>query len=704
MPENRLQNLHAFKLAVLQQREDDRRSKDEIDHLKYLFRIINHSSPTRIIATLRQEGIYLNKEEAELLYNSARRKEFSYRNERELARRLRDELFFSEQKIVDFMSPLGLQSPLVRKNVRTVLEVEREGVNAKLQNLVRAYRRGMSVEEQRRLQAQIKRYILREKRYRPSSTIKTAGGREIPVSSATFDQFIDHYQRGIFDLVEQMSPEMGIANQEVWKREYDKKIRNYVYAFGLLQSGGVNNIDWETADRLARIVKTERKKVEILLGMLTGNQVSLRDFKNYAASVPVRILLDDLRIELLSEVPGPVAYAINKAARIAADEVLDARRGRNRSFFKYAYEVGLSTAIDYPLSTVSQSLQERFYKYITEQTLNAPASQLRESQNWRRYYYDPYIKRYRAAFSTGQSYAAVLLEINKKQDESAYLQALFGTKNINGLTTEQQERWGRILEFADEYKAQLQGRKEGTFAGEPNEVRQSFVKYLTQEERARINPGIPIEDPRTGEPFFAGRFIRAEMLISDEDTLTYNRLMVALRQEELMEAGRLDIVQNLNTVADFEFGVAQKLKKYHILSYLLGAGINPTDLTQRDYNRLERDLRTQYRYLRDLSYDLIQGNKLTESRFLARIAQYGVTTGLSYFQGQFSAHIRKFFAPGRWQKRKLNGTENCSGCVDKAAEGWLPIGKVTPLGQGTPCRSNCDCEMLYSDSLSPPDT
>ena len=46
------------------------------------------------------------------------------------------------------------------------------------------------------------------------------------------------------------------------------------------------------------------------------------------------------------------------------------------------------------------------------------------------------------------------------------------------------------------------------------------------------------------------------------------------------------------------------------------------------------------------------------------------------------------------ERRFLGGAEHCDDCLALAAEGWVEVGTLPPIGQGTVCGNYCRCTLV----------
>lgn len=153
------------------------------------------------------------------------------------------------------------------------------------------------------------------------------------------------------------------------------------------------------------------------------------------------------------------------------------------------------------------------------------------------------------------------------------------------------------------------------------------------------------------------------------------------------------------SVGTWETAIAKELKEAHILAFSVGKG-GTKNLSARDYGLLGVRLKSEYRYLRQFSTDILDG-KLTPAQIRARIAKYQSSLYASFEQGRLESHIASGF---RWERNIRTAKESCQSCIDRSARGWVPIGTMPGVGIATLCKMNDRCFREFSDSMVKPAT
>ena len=508
-------------------------------------------------------------------------------------------------------------------------------------------------------------------------------GLNVKVRDMSFDRFLRLKQQEIMDLTTQY--QNGLLSESVWKSELKRLFQHEIYLYGIIQQGGIRNIDWERMDKLAWHLKSEMRRLNGFVQFISGSPEHKTDLLNYVLSIPIKIILDDINLSLLSQIPyESLAAVLNSQFREIGSEALAYLRGKNSDYFDYLARLPAELSLNLASKTATNWLQGQVNSYIF--SLEDSARRLRASKDWLRYTWDPILQRYIARAPIGISPRQMLTML--RDNPTRFMVIMYGKTNEEDLTLQQHQQLAQFRSLLQEY---IDANRLGLTDLAGSKVAE-FEKLITQEQLERINPGINRIDPNTGQRFFIGKFYKANQLLSDEDTITFNRLLLLERKLDLERSGKYGLAAQLQSISEWELATVKRLKKYHILSYALGSGLNPTQFKQRDYNRLIETLTTQYQYLRDLVFDILNDSQLSESRFLMRLLQHAANTAISYYIGQLENHIRSGFKRAR---RILASDEPCPGCVEEASKGWVPIDFIAPIGSIAPCFSNCRCRIEY---------
>lgn len=165
---------------------------------------------------------------------------------------------------------------------------------------------------------------------------------------------------------------------------------------------------------------------------------------------------------------------------------------------------------------------------------------------------------------------------------------------------------------------------------------------------------------------------------------------IALVRNDINTIGELLIAGRIS-VATWERETAIALRHLHTWNYLLGRG-GQSQMSQSDYDRLSREMRSQYSYLRGFSNDLISTG-MTEQQFRARLQLYSEAARGTYEEARNIAHGEAGYS---WEKRLRTKTESCDDCLRWAALRWQPFGTLPNRGERCECRARCGCYKIYA--------
>lgn len=182
-----------------------------------------------------------------------------------------------------------------------------------------------------------------------------------------------------------------------------------------------------------------------------------------------------------------------------------------------------------------------------------------------------------------------------------------------------------------------------------------------------------------------GKFLGADKLKS---LIYQNNDQLAKRIDALNTL----VINDKIPVGQWESEVRENLKNLHISSYLLGKG-GSKQLTARDYGLIGAQLSKEFQHLRGVSRDLVLGDRLSERKFRARMAQYINRSHSIYELGRREGHQTNGY---QWECRHRAAIESCPDCIVYEAAGWQPIGTLARIGEQCACRSNCRCYFEWS--------
>jgi hypothetical protein len=183
----------------------------------------------------------------------------------------------------------------------------------------------------------------------------------------------------------------------------------------------------------------------------------------------------------------------------------------------------------------------------------------------------------------------------------------------------------------------------------------------------------------------SGRFVSretlAEGLQSMMDTSAVN--MNALTQS---------LIDNQITLANWQTGMMTEIKNTNVASAALANG-GWANMTQSDWGATGQLIREQYDYLRGYAKDIANGTQALDGRALVRSDLYADAANSTFWEMDKRSHLLDGYDIAR-RVLEVKDDGNCDGCIEAAAEGWLPIDEVLPIGDAE-CMTRCRCSIEY---------
>ena len=168
------------------------------------------------------------------------------------------------------------------------------------------------------------------------------------------------------------------------------------------------------------------------------------------------------------------------------------------------------------------------------------------------------------------------------------------------------------------------------------------------------------------------------------------QLRIAQVTQDLHALGNL-LVDGKTTLKVWQEQFAQSLKILHTQQYLLGVG-GESQIQKEDYLALARELKNQYKYLRNFAVDLTKG-VMTPVQFRIRAGMYAKAAKVSYFRGEKQAAKRSGL-DGAY--RVLGKSDyHCQQCLEYSNRGTVPIDEAVYPTQRCDCKTGCKCRLVY---------
>lgn len=138
------------------------------------------------------------------------------------------------------------------------------------------------------------------------------------------------------------------------------------------------------------------------------------------------------------------------------------------------------------------------------------------------------------------------------------------------------------------------------------------------------------------------------------------------------------------------------IRKLHLGAAILGAG-GVLNLSANHARQLEQTIAEQLGYMRQMYDDvkrLMADNHTGNQRDVARAGSYAQAAQVTAEQATRQFVMNE--TDGEALERRLLGPcNNCPDCIEYAAEMWVPVGTLPPLGDSR-CGHSCCCSFEYS--------
>lgn len=176
-----------------------------------------------------------------------------------------------------------------------------------------------------------------------------------------------------------------------------------------------------------------------------------------------------------------------------------------------------------------------------------------------------------------------------------------------------------------------------------------------------------------------------------------NALTGHVSKESARIAGRLR--EGTIRLPEFELQMRELLKSAHIVASSVGKGGRAL-MTQADWGRVGAKIKWQYGYLQKFARKIERGG-ISEAALSARAKSYASSIFVS-FSNTFQEAQTDFVEGGKnplLARLVTNSKEGCVECEADAAEGWVSIDDVSPIGSRL-CGDFCLCDLEFSDDES----
>jgi hypothetical protein len=113
------------------------------------------------------------------------------------------------------------------------------------------------------------------------------------------------------------------------------------------------------------------------------------------------------------------------------------------------------------------------------------------------------------------------------------------------------------------------------------------------------------------------------------------------------------------------------------------------------YGAAGREIRNQYDYLRTFAEQVASGEQPLNGSLTARARQYGQAARVTFSKAYDRDQRQRGFVA---VKNVLGAAEHCQECRSLAAQGWMPLSAMPPIGSRQ-CRANDRCRLIYTRSM-----
>jgi len=148
------------------------------------------------------------------------------------------------------------------------------------------------------------------------------------------------------------------------------------------------------------------------------------------------------------------------------------------------------------------------------------------------------------------------------------------------------------------------------------------------------------------------------------------------------------------SLANWQSAMMEQIKATHTASAALSQG-GWAQMTQSDWGAVGQLIREQYDYLRNFAAQIASGEQPLDGRVLVRADMYGDASNGTFWEMDKRSHIQDGYNEGR--RILESGADHCDDCIAYAADGWMPIDEIPPIGDSQ-CVTRCRCEIEYRRS------
>lgn len=187
------------------------------------------------------------------------------------------------------------------------------------------------------------------------------------------------------------------------------------------------------------------------------------------------------------------------------------------------------------------------------------------------------------------------------------------------------------------------------------------------------------------------RYTDTKRFVSREAFLSITRRQISYSEKQIADLNN-KLVKGEISLRRWQSDFAQNLKSLHIRQAIVTKG-GVDRMTDADFLRVGRSLKTEYRYLKDFAKD-IKAGKLSEAQIKARSKLYLENSRGQIHRFEEVAAKKKGY---QFMRRFLGRTDrHCTDCLSYAALGIQRIGTIPLPTEDCACRARCKCRVEYS--------
>jgi len=162
-----------------------------------------------------------------------------------------------------------------------------------------------------------------------------------------------------------------------------------------------------------------------------------------------------------------------------------------------------------------------------------------------------------------------------------------------------------------------------------------------------------------------------------------------------MNALTQSLMDSVISLKDWQSGMMTEIKNTNVASAALANG-GWGNMTSADWGYAGSLIKEQYKFLDNYAKEIANGTQALDGRMLVRSDLYADAANGTFW----NMTSRSMLQDGYDQARRVlvaKDGNNCDGCIEAAAEGWVPVDEVLPIGDAE-CQVRCRCEIEFRKS------